>query len=265
MRMHALVCRSVWSTALLGAILAGCGGETGVNREGSEPSESEAVFESILPTADSQGDSGQPPDRQVQAAGMSCPSATATWYQQQTAWNLNVNTEGKYYCTASVPSTSDGFGVSVRASGAERNGTAQLRCTNGTWQGVSASCDGRVVSTTIASGGSLVCAHSDPVRAKWISWYQADYKRCADPDGLEWWVYQYNNSTDCLASTNYNGYGSKDACFHAGFINSAINTYNEAQALGHITPGEEAGACGPRAAYPWTNVVTYGAQCKYRP
>jgi hypothetical protein len=107
------------------------------------------------------------------------------------------------------------------------------------------------------------------VRSKWIGWYVADLKRCADNAGLDWWVTQYNNNADCLATDNYHGYGSKDVCWREQFRAAANangwNTYNEAQFTGHIAALDEDTACGPGAAYPWTNVAAYGTSCKYKP
>lgn len=272
MRIRALVCRSVWSAALVGTLLAGCGGETDANREELKSSESasEAVIEGFTPTADARGDSegasGQSPDGSVHAAGMSCPGGTLSWSQPQlTAWNSNSNTVGTYSCSGTVFATSDNTNTIVQPAGGERDGSVQGRCVNGTWQWLSASCNGRVVTSVAATGVSLVCSHSDPVRSKWINWYIADLKRCADPDGLEWWVYHYNNNSDCLPSTNYNGYGSKDTCFRANFRNGAGNSYTEPQSTGHIAAYDEYGICGPRGAYPWGNVSVDGAKCKYRP
>jgi hypothetical protein len=65
----------------------------------------------------------------------------------------------------------------------------------------------------------------------WIGWYLADLKRCADPSGLEWWVSQYNNNAACPSYNNYDGYGSKDACWRAHFRNGANsngNSYTDA-------------------------------------
>lgn len=261
MGIRSLVCRSVWSTALFGSLLVGCGGEVGVNQEGSEPAESAAVLEAFSPAADA-------PDQEVHSAALSCPGGLLTWSQMRSAWNANAYTAGTYYCDANIPGTSHGFVVSATASSAERNGSAQLYCNNGTWQWMGGSCDGKVVSTTTASGTSTVCSHWEPVRSLWISWYLADLKRCADSAGLEWWVTQYNNNAACHASNNYDGYGTKDACWRAHFrtaANNNGNSYNEAQATGHIAFADEFSMCGPRASYPWTSVSANGTQCKYRP
>ncbi|RYZ13457.1 MAG: hypothetical protein EOO70_08610 [Myxococcaceae bacterium] len=176
-----------------------------------------------------------------------------------------MNTQGTYFCSASVPVTGDGSSVSVLAAGAERTGSAQIRCFDGTWQFVNGSCDGKVVNTVTATGNVSVCSHTDPVRSKWIGWYVADLKRCADVVGLDWWATLYNSNTVCLASTNYDGYGTKDACFRENFRIVAGDLYTEAQSTGHIAAQTEFGACGPRAAYPWSNVLSNGMLCKYRP
>jgi hypothetical protein len=266
MRMLSWMRHSVLGAAMVGTLLAGCGNEMDANREELKPSPSEAVFEGFSPDADTRGDSGQSPEGSVHAAGLSCQGGTLSWSQQQwSAWNSNVNTVGNYSCSGTVFPASDGFTTSVVAAGSERSGSAQLRCSNGTWVGLSGSCDGKVVSTQTATGASLLCSHPDPVRSKWIGWYQSDLKRCADVDGLEWWVAQYNNNNGCLASTNYEGYGSKDACFRANFQIAAGNSYTEAQATGHIAAADEYVFCGPRGAYPWTNVSGNGTLCKYRP
>ncbi len=260
MRVSEWVCRSVWSTALFGSLLVGCGGEGG-NLEGSEPAESAAKFENFSPAADASAD-------EVHSAALSCPSGTLTWSQSRSAWNSNAYTAGTYSCDASVPTTSSGYTVSVNAASSERNGSAQLSCNNGTWQWVGGSCDGKIVSTQSVTGFNAVCSNSEPVHSLFVSWYLADLKRCADYNGLEWWVTQYNNNAGCLASTNYDGYGSKDLCFRANFRLAADNNqgeYTEAQSTGHIASVSEFGACGSRAAYPWANVAAYGAQCKYRP
>ncbi|MCP3138362.1 hypothetical protein [Pyxidicoccus xibeiensis] len=224
------------------------------------------MFEGFSPSTDAPGDFGQSPEQGVHAAGLSCPSGTASWSQQQwAAWNSNVNTVGTYSCSGNVFATSDGSNVSVMAAGGERSGTAQLRCSNGTWLWVSGTCDGKVVNTTVATGHTMVCSHSDPVRSKWIGWYVAALKRCADSGGLEWWVAQYNSNNGCLASTNYDGYGSKDACFRANFQISAGSSYTEAQSTGRIAAQDEYNICGPRGAYPWNNIFGDGMKCKYRP
>ncbi|WNG19067.1 hypothetical protein [Cystobacter fuscus] len=208
-------------------------------------------------------DAGKAPDREVHAAALSCPGGTLTWTQPQSAWNSNTNTAGTYSCTANVTATSDGTLVVMGPSSPARSGTVAIYCNNGTWQDAGgASCNGSIFSI------SAVCSSSEPVRSMWIGWYLADLKRCADSAGLEWWVTQYNNNAACPASTNYDGYGSKDACWRAQFrtgANNNGNTYNQAQATGHIASSDELSMCGSSAAYPWANVSANGTQCKYRP
>ncbi|WP_164021585.1 hypothetical protein [Pyxidicoccus trucidator] len=103
------------------------------------------------------------------------------------------------------------------------------------------------------------------MRSKWIGWYRADFKRCADADGLEWWVTQYNNNNGCLASNNYDGFGTKDACWRWHFQEAGRDSYEEAKSTGHISSTDEVILCGPNAAYPWIHNVTNGTQCKYKP
>lgn len=265
MQIRALVCRRVWSAALLGSLLVGCGSETGGNPEATEAtteaSEGKVVF-SALPADDalagSESDSGQ----QVHAAA-GCPGTTVRWWQQRSAWLSNPYTAGTYSCEATVYATPNGYSTSLTANSPERTGSIQLYCNNGTWQHSGLSCDGKIVSTAAANGTTTLCSHPDPVRSKWISWYLADLKRCADYDGLEWWVYQYNNNTACHAHNNYDGYGSKDVCWRAQF--RAGSEDDEALSTGHIASSAEFNLCGPRAAYPWSSVSAYGTQCKYRP
>jgi hypothetical protein len=214
--------------------------------------------------AGSESASGQPSDQQVHAAGASCPGATVTWSQSRSAWLSNPYTAGTYSCQATVYATPSGSSASLTANSSERIGSIQMYCNNGTWQYYPGySCDGRIVSTAAANGTTTLCSHPDPVRSKWISWYVADMKRCADYDGLEWWVYQYNNNTDCLPYDNYKGYGTKDVCWRAQF--RAGSEDDEALSTGHVTSSAEFNLCGPRAAYPWSSVSSYGTQCKYRP
>ncbi|HEX8434866.1 hypothetical protein [Archangium sp.] len=260
-------------TALFGPLLAGCGGETGIDEQSSESSDSESVSEAP-PTSDtldeSENDSGQPsPQRTVSAAALGCPATSVSWSQWQPSWNGNTGTAGTYVCYGDLPATNSGYIVTATRTSLERTGTAQYTCSNGVWVLRSgSSCNGKIISTVSASAYSTTCSSTEPVRAKWISWYLADLKRCADSDGLEWWVSQYNNSTGCPASNNYDGYGTKDACWRASFRNGANtngNSYNEAQALGHISSWDESSLCGGSLAYPWTSVSSFGTSCKYRP
>lgn len=269
MRIRTLVWRSVWSTALFGSLLAGCGDEGGVNPEGSESAKAEVVFEAFSPTANAlvtaENKAGQAPERELRSASVSCPSTTAQWSTLQSAWNSNTSTGGRYYCAVSLPATSDGYRLTVTISGGQqRTGELIVDCNNGTWEGVSFTCDGAIVTTT----NSSVCSDPDPVRSMWIGWYLADLKRCADSGGLDFWVGAYNSNAICFASNNYDGHGSKDACWRAYFRSSANqngNSYNEAQATGHISSYDEGTTCGSGTAYPWANVSTYGESCKYKP
>lgn len=270
MQVRALVCRSVWSAALVGSLLAGCGGEAGVDGQELEP---EGVSEA-LPADDAMvepdGAAGQAPEEPTHSAfAMNCPSTSVTWSEERGAWNSNPNTVGIYTCYANVPLTSSGGNRTVTATGMERTttSTAQFNCSDGVWVRVSGTCDGRVIETSLATGNASTCSSADPVKIKWINWFLADLKRCPDSAGLNWWVNAYNTSASCPASTNYDGYGSKDACWRANFqagANANGNSYNEAQALGHISSWDEEYLCGS-LSYPYSAVPTYGTKCKYRP
>src|SRR6185295_20195428 len=83
-----------------------------------------------------------------------------------------------------------------------RVGTIKLACNNGTWQLLSGSCNGKVISTTAASGISNTCSSTLPTYSKWIGWYLADLKRCPDTAGLNWWANDYINDADCLVTDN---------------------------------------------------------------
>jgi hypothetical protein len=274
MRIHTWVCRGAWMTALFGSLLVGCGGEAGVDGEASEPLPSESVSEA-MPTdgtlVEPESDSVQSPDEPSSHSALllNCPATSKSWAQSQPAWNGNTGTAGSYICYGDLPEASSGFIVTATlTNSAERTGSAQYTCSNGTWLLRSGStCNGKVISTVSASGFSMTCSSADAVRSKWIGWYLADLKRCADTAGLDWWVTQYNNNAACLASNNYDGYGSKDACWRAQFragANANGNSFNEAQALGHISSWDEAAVCAG-LAYPWTNVTGFGTSCKYRP
>lgn len=263
MRMRALMGRGVFVSALLGSLVAGCGGEPGVDGGYSEPEDAASVSEALPTEAEpvgAEGDSGQ----LTQGLG-GCAGTTVSWSQWRSRWNGNTNTEGTYYCYGTVPSTSDGFTVGASLIGSERVGTAQFTCRNGGWELLSGSCDGKVVSTLVAGGGSTTCSSTDHVKTKILGWYLADLKRCADTDGLNWWAHQYNYSTVACLPPTYDGYGTKDNCFRVLFQDTARSTgeYDLAQAYGHIASDE--GACGPTAAYPWTNVAANGTTCKYKP
>lgn len=207
---------------------------------------------------------------QVQtSAYANCAATSVSWSQSRAAWNGNTATAGNYICYGDLPAANHGYIVSATLAGSDRTGSAQYTCSNGSWVRNSGyTCDGKVVNTETASGVYSTCSSADPVRSKWIGWYLADLKRCADTDGLDWWVTQYNNNADCLQSTNYNGYGSKDVCWRAQFRNAAngwSNSYSVAQSLGHIGPNDEDSFCGVTAGYPWTSVSTWGRFCKYLP
>ncbi len=262
----------MWMTTLLGSLLAGCGGEVGVNGEDAQSWESASVSEA-LPTEGELipvvSDSGQPEDKRLQAAYLSCPAVSMSWSQFQPSWNGNADTAGTYLCYGTLPASPHGYIVAASLSNSgERTGSAQYTCSNGTWMPrTGATCNGKVINTLTASGYATTCSSTDPVRSKLISWYLADVKRCPDVEGLNWWADQYNNNTHCLASTNYNGYGNKDTCWRWQMRNAANangNSYNEAQATGHISAWDEDVICGA-LGYPWLNVSSFGTSCKYLP
>lgn len=206
------------------------------------------------------------PSAQLTQSSPSCPAVAVRWSQWQAVWNGNARTGGSYSCNANFPSVSSGVTVTASLSG-ERVGSLQLTCNNGTWVPVTGSCDGGVTSTMAAAGISTTCSSSLPDQSKWIGWYLADLKRCADTAGLNWWVNSYVNDTDCLATDNYHGYGSKDACWRAQFRSGADangNSYSEAQATGHVSAWDEAYLCNGRG-YPWTSVSSSGTSCKSLP
>ena len=285
MRIRGWVCSGVWMTTLFGAFLAGCGGEMGVEGEEAGASQSEIVSEALpttegsesesvseaLPTenelVEPEGDVESKPDGVTQLA-LGCPSMAVNWSQTRTtAWNGNTGTTGTYQCYGDLPATNSGFTVSATLTSTDRTGSAQYYCYNGSWQRKTVTCDGKVISTVAATGISTTCSSADAVKQKWISWFLADLKRCAGTTGLDWWVTQYNNNAGCYASNNYDGYGSKDACWRAHFraaANENGNSYNEAQSTGHISSFDENHLCGS-LAYPWSSVSAYGTSCKYRP
>ncbi len=274
MRIRAVVCRGVWMTALVGSLVAGCGGEAGDGLEDSEAADASGAegAAEVLPTDDGQAeperDSGQLA-QVTQAVYAGCVSKSVSWTQWQPTWNGNTGTAGTYICYGELPSATHGYIVSAMLTNSDqRTGSAQYTCSNGNWVvRAGATCNGKVISTLLATGNTSVCSSADPVRSKWISWYLADLKRCADASGLDWWVTEYNNNSACFASNNYDGYGTKDGCWRAHFraaANTHDNSYAIAQSLGHIAPSDEVARCGS-LAYPWSNVSAFGASCKFRP
>ena len=102
----------------------------------------------------------------------------------------------------------------------------------------------------------------------WIRWYREDLFRCADTSGLDWWVGNYKADADCQAPT-YKGFPTKDDCWRAQFRNAANthgNSYNEAQALKHISSSDENYLCGSNGAYTWdpATIVSTGTKCWMR-
>jgi hypothetical protein len=246
-------------------------GDGDVDSEALKSSESE-IASAASPTgadlAGSKSDVGQPSTEPTHSLLLGCPATSKSWSQSQAAWNGNTHTGGSYICNGNLPVANHGDIVAATLTSTDRVGSAQYTCSNGTWLArAGASCNGKVISTTTASGISTTCSSADPVRSKWIGWYLADLKRCADTAGLDWWVNNYNNNADCLVTDNYHGYGSKDACWRAQFRSAADangNSYSEAQATGHISAWDEATLCNGQA-YPWTSVSGFGTSCKFLP
>jgi hypothetical protein len=256
---------------LCGPVLAGCGGEAGggVDGEYSVPADAENVTEAVQ----TGGTPVEPEQDSTQAPGevtafATCSSKWVEWKVNQTiAWNKNPYTTGWYVCSGTLPMTAGGTGVTVYASEATRDGSVRYTCgTTGVWGSpYGTSCKGKEFNTLL----STTCAdYVDSVRNMWISWYREDLFRCADTAGLDWWVGQYKADADCRAPS-YNGFATKDACWRAQFRNGANmngNSYNEAQALKHISSWDENALCGSNGAYTWdpATIVSVGTKCKYR-
>lgn len=232
---------------------------------------SDALALSASPTGaesrESTSSIASPSDPPTPSLASGCPAVSATWSQGQAMWNGNPRTSGTYSCNADIPAISNGVTITGTLNGTDRVGSIQLSCSNGTWLFRSASCNGSVLTTAAISGISSTCSSADPVSSKWIGWYLADLKRCADTAGLNWWVNNYNNDADCLVTDNYRGWGSKDACWRAQLRIAADangGTYSEAQATGHVAASSEAALCNGKA-YPWTSVASFGTSCKALP
>ena len=196
-----------------------------------------------------------------------CSGGLVAWTGWQWAWGGNPATGGTYFCRGYVSGASDGDTVYSTPTSATRSGWASFSCNNGSWEYDYGSCDGNIVNTASISGIATTCYDADPVRSKWIGWYKADLKRCADVDGLNWWVDKYNNDpVQCSASDNYNHQGSKDACWRSYFQDAANlngNSYNQAQNNGYVSTWDETNLCGSSAAYPHDSSI--GTSCKYEP
>jgi hypothetical protein len=240
-------------------------GDGDADSEALKSSESE-IASAASPTgadlAGSKSDVGQPSNQPTHSLLSSCPATSRSWWQSQAAWNGNTRTAGTYICTGNLPMANHGNTVAATLASMGRVGSAQYTCNNGTWLPITgASCDGKVISTT-----TMTCSSADPVKSKWVGWYLTDLKRCADTAGLEWWVNNYNNNAACFPTDNYNGYGSKDACWRAYFRSAgdANGEYSEAQLTGHIAAVAESNTCNG-LAYPWTSVSAFGTSCKPLP
>ena len=190
-----------------------------------------------------------------------------SWSQSQPSWHGPQESDWTYTCEGTIPARGHGSSATASGSSTERTGSARFVCNDGSWEAISESCDGRLVLTESVLRVRTTCSDPDPVRSMWISWYRADLKRCADVEGLNWWVTQYNANAGCRPENNYDGYGSRNACWREHFrdgANSNGNSYDEATETGHISSWDENNICGS-LAYTWTNVSSYGTYCKYRP
>jgi hypothetical protein len=284
MKSYRMTMALVTSLSLIGTSMGcavsspaeGYGEETGFE-ESSESAESVTEALRQAPTDDdaveSGGGSRQPPAEPTASAALAgCTAQWLDWSQWQPAWAGNANTEGEYTCFGFVPARSSGLSASTSMADTSRVGAAQFTCNNGSWSppSPSATCNGKVVSTTTISG-STTCVSGDPVRTKWIGWYLADLFRCPDTAGLDFWVGVYNDPNNSNSPNNCgpgNPYGSKDACFRNSLREAAEandNSYSVAQALGHIAPSDEISTCGQDAYYPWASIQTNGTKCKYGP
>lgn len=200
----------------------------------------------------------------------SCPGGgTVTWTQTRSAWQGNPSTAGTFACAAKIPTGTFVHGATtplVPNDALRRTGSATATCTSGTWQ-VSGTCDGKIVDTLITAQCSV---SSPPVRQMIAGWYLVDLYRCADASGLDYWVDQYENPnpSTCTSASNYNGTGSKEACWRAVFrdgANAWNNCYDQAQASGHVCDAVLDTLCPSGTFYPWTSIQTAGATCKYGP
>ncbi|ADO75189.1 choice-of-anchor A family protein [Stigmatella aurantiaca] len=204
--------------------------------------------------------------------GRSCSRKTVTWSQSQPAWQGNSRTQGPYSCSGQVSAASDGASASVGASGSERDGSARFICDDGTWVLQQGSCNGKIVATSMPTK----CASANPTEQMWIGWYVSDLKRCADTAGLNFWVGQFNNKTDCkfregfywhtFNGVSYN-FAYADSCWRFAFQMSATLTgeWPRPPAYStHVSPEVEADLCGS-LAYPWTGISSTGMNCKFPP
>jgi hypothetical protein len=192
-----------------------------------------------------------------------CPTQTVVWSRYQVAWRDNPRTAGTYQCQASAAAGVHGTARSLTATGSTRIGTAIATCDDGTWEVSAPSCNGTLVSAP----AGLTCSSSDPQLAKWIGWYSADLKRCADTSGLAYWVSEDNDTATVCPAYPVVGSTDRNTCVRAIFRESADNSvpageYTYAQTYGHVSVVMEEILCGDTAAYGW---VSWDTQCKALP
>jgi len=189
-----------------------------------------------------------------------CISQTLSWSQSQTAWKGNSRTAASYQCSATVTAGAHGASRTLTASGTTRTGSAAAQCNDGTWQLTGVLCDGVVYTAPLA----LSCSSTVLQESKWISWYAADYKRCADTEGLIYWVSRDNDTAGFAPCTDYPTVGSsaRDACMRGILRQNGQTEYDYAQANNHVSILVETNSCGSNGAYGW---VTWNNQCKYLP
>ena len=101
-------------------------------------------------------------------------------------------------------------------------------------------------------------------------WYVEDLYRCADLAGLDYWVGNYEDPSPsiCTAASNYDGFGSKEACWRNSFrvsANANNDCYDQAQSTGHLCDNDVAFICPQGAYYPWASIASVGDRCKYGP
>jgi len=187
----------------------------------------------------------------------SCAAATVVWSQAQVAWHGNTATAGGYACSATVTAASHGGTQSKSPAESTRTGTATATCDNGTWT-ASGSCDGSLFTTIIP----VTCTSGDPLEAKWVSWYAADFKRCADTEGLAYWIGRDLDTGVACSAYPTVGSAERDTCMRDTLRATGGGEYTYAQAHGHVSSTIEANFCGAAGAYPWNS---WGSQCKSKP
>jgi hypothetical protein len=113
------------------------------------------------------------------------------------------------------------------------------------------------------------------VRSQWIRRYLTYFKRCADIDGLAWWVSEYNGKRDCQGTNGVyshagHGHNTEESCWDHTFQLGGVASGDWTNP-GHVTSTVETVLCGEHA-YPWPDPSARlsdnsfaGTRCKYRP